>query len=371
MSAWLGLLAGLILVVVGADALVRGAARAAGALGVPSLLIGLTVVAYGTSSPELAVSLSAGAAAQPDLALANVVGSNIFNVLAILGLAALFAPLMASTEVVRREIPLMLLVTVAAMVLGADGVFGRWDGFLMLAGLAAVTAGQVRIARRALQARREAAAARTAASPDAGRDPGRHAPGERDTRLRDALLRDALFVAAGLTGLVIGAGWLVDAAVAIALDLGVSEVVVGLTIVAAGTSLPELATSVVAALRGERDLAVGNIVGSNVFNLLGILGLASLTAPTGLPVAAQVFGLDAWVALGAAALLLPLARTGSALVRWEGALLLLGYLAYLAAVVAIALGRLDLPPIAIAAAIGGLPLLAAAAVIARSARRPR
>ena len=306
MGAWLGLVAGLILVVAGADALVRGAARTAAALGVPPLLVGLTVVAYGTSAPELAVSLSAGADARPELALANVVGSNIFNVLAILGLAALFAPLAASAAVVRREIPILLLVTAGTMVLGADGVFARGDGLLLLA---------------------------------------------------------------GLTALVVGAGWLVEAAVAIALDFGVSDVVVGLTIVAAGTSLPELATSIVAALRGERDLAIGNVVGSNVFNLLGILGLASLTAPSGLTVAPEVLGLDAWVALGAAALLLPLARSGGAIVRWEGAVLVVAYAAYLATVVAIALARFDVPPVGVGAAIAGLPLLAAVGAITRLPRR--
>ena len=361
MGTWLGLVAGLLLVVAGADALVRGAARTAAALGVPPLLVGLTVVAYGTSAPELAVSLSAGADARPELALANVVGSNVFNVLAILGLAALFAPLAASAAVVRREIPIMLLVTAGAMVLGADGVLARGDGLLLLAGLAALTAGQVRAAR--LAARRAASGAA-----QARRDPTAD-PSATHPRLgRRGLLRDAILVVAGLTGLVIGAGWLVDAAVAIALDFGVSDVVVGLTIVAAGTSLPELATSIVAALRGERDLAIGNVVGSNVFNLLGILGLASLTAPSGLTVASQVLGFDAWVALGAAALLLPLARSGGALVRWEGAVLVVGYAAYLATVVAIALGRFDVPPVGVGAAIAGLPLLAAAGAIARPPR---
>jgi len=360
MDAWLGLVAGLTLVVAGADALVRGAARAAAVLGVPPLLVGLTVVAYGTSAPELAVSLSAGAGSRPELALANVVGSNVFNILAILGLAALFAPLAASTAVVRREIPLMLLVTVGAMILGADGVLARGDGLLLLLGLAALTAGQVRIARRSLATRRAITRRQDPAGAPTIDGPRRYPRG---------LLRDALFVAIGLTGLVIGAGWLVDAAVAIALDLGVSEVVIGLTIVAAGTSLPELATSVVAALRGERDLAIGNVVGSNVFNLLGILGLASLAAPSGLTVASQVLGFDAWVALGAAALLLPLARSGGALVRWEGALLFLAYAAYLATVVAISLGRLAMPPLVVGAAIAGLPLLAAAAVVARPPRR--
>ncbi len=363
MGAWLGLVAGLVLVVAGADALVRGAARAAAAFGVPPLLVGLTVVAYGTSAPELAVSLSAGASARPELALANLVGSNVFNVLVILGLAALFAPIAASADVVRREIPFMLLVTVGAMVLGADAVFGRGDGLLLLAGLAALTAGQVRAARRAARG-----AARGAAH--VRRDRHAHQSVAEPGRGR-GLVRDALLVVTGLTGLVIGAGWLVDAAVTIALDLGVSEVVVGLTIVAAGTSLPELATSVVAALRGQRDLAIGNVVGSNVFNLVGILGLASLTAPSGLPVASQVLALDAWVALGAAALLLPLARSGGALVRWEGAVLVVAYAVYLAAVVAIALGRLDVPAVAVGAAIAALPLLAAAVAIVRRPRRAR
>ena len=358
MGAWLGLVAGLLLVVAGADALVRGAARTAAALGVPPLLVGLTVVAYGTSAPELAVSLSAGADARPELALANVVGSNIFNVLAILGLAALFAPLAASAAVVRREIPILLLVTAGTMVLGADGVFARGDGLLLLAGLAALTAGQVRAARRAAYG-----VARARRGPTTGQAVNHPRLGRR------ALLRDAVFVVAGLTALVVGAGWLVEAAVAIALDFGVSDVVVGLTIVAAGTSLPELATSIVAALRGERDLAIGNVVGSNVFNLLGILGLASLTAPSGLSVASQVLGLDAWVAMGAAALLLPLARSGGAIVRWEGAVLVVGYAAYLATVVAIALGRFDVPSVGVGAAIAGVPLLAAVGAITRLPRR--
>lgn len=348
MDALLGLGLGLTLVVVGADLLVRGAARAAAAFGVPTLLVGLTVVAYGTSAPELAVSLQAGASARPDLALANLLGSNVFNVLAILGLAALVAPLAASTRVVRREIPLMLLVTVGAVVLGANGSFGRLDGVALLAGLALLTAGQL---RAAIRSQRDAALARATAS------------GAARARLTDAAL-----IVGGLTALVVGARALVDAASAIALSLGVGEVTIGLTIVAVGTSLPELATSVVAALRGERDLAIGNVVGSNVFNLLGILGLTSLLAPAPLPVAPQVLAFDAWIVLFAAALLLPLARSGRTLVRWEGALLVGCYVAYLAVLVALAAGRIALPPSWVGIGLAGSALAVAAVTTLRTPR---
>lgn len=348
MDALLGLGLGLTLVVVGADLLVRGAARAAAALGVPTLLVGLTVVAYGTSAPEFAVSLHAGASARPDLALANLLGSNVFNVLAILGLAALVAPLAASAQVVRREIPLLLLVTVGAMALGANGAFGRLDGVALLAGLALLTAGQI---RSAIRSQRDTAHTRAAPS------------GAARARLADAAL-----IVGGLTALVVGARALVDAAAAIALSLGVGEVTIGLPIVAVGTSLPELATSVVAALRGERDLAIGNVVGSNVFNLLGILGLTSLLAPVPVPVAPQVLGFDAWIALFAAALLLPLARSGAALVRWEGAVLVGCYVAYLAVLVALAAGRIAQPPSWVGMGIAGGALALAAIATLRSPR---
>ena len=344
----LGLGLGLMLVVVGADLLVRGAARAAAALGVPTLLVGLTVVAYGTSAPELAVSLQAGASARPDLAIANLLGSNVFNVLGILGLAALVAPLAASARVVRREIPLMLLVTVGAVALGANGSFGRLDGVALLAGLALLTAGQI---RAAVRSQRDTAPARGAPS------------GAARARLADAAL-----IVGGLTALVVGARALVAAASAIALSLGVGEVTIGLTIVAVGTSLPELATSVVAALRGERDLALGNVVGSNVFNLLGILGLTSLLAPAALPVAPQVLVFDAWIVLFAAALLLPLARSGGTLVRWEGAVLVGCYVAYLAVLVALAAGRIAPPPSWIGIGLAGAALAVAAVTTLRTPR---
>jgi cation:H+ antiporter len=243
----------------------------------------------------------------------------------------------------------MLLVTVGTLALGADGAFGRLDGAALLAGLALLTASQVRAARRA---QRETA-------PSRGAPPGAAA----------ARLADAALIVGGLAALVVGARALVDAASAIALSLGVGEVTIGLTIVAVGTSLPELATSVVAALRGERDLAIGNVVGSNVFNLLGILGLTSLLAPAALPVAPQVLGFDAWIALFAAALLLPLARSGGTLVRWEGAVLVGCYVAYLAVLVALASGRIAQPPSWIVIGLAGAALAVAVVATLRAPHR--
>jgi cation:H+ antiporter len=350
----LGLLAGLALLLLGAELLVRGASAIATGLGVPALLIGLTVVAYGTSAPELAVSVGASLAGRPELAVANVVGSNVFNILAIVGLSAFVAPLLTPAPVVRREIPLMLLATLAAMALGADGRVGRVEGLALLAALAWVTATSIRGAR----AEATAAAATAPAAAKAPRVAGR------------PLLVAVGQVALGLVLLVLGARWLVASAGAIATALGVSELVVGLTIVAVGTSLPELATSLVAMARGQRDLAIGNVVGSNVFNLLGILGLSAAAAPGGLAVAPQIGALDAWVMLGAAAVLLPMAWTGGAIVRWEGGLLLVGYVAYLVAVVQIAVGAWALPAAGISAILVALPVAALLLVAARHRRRP-
>ncbi|CAN5622908.1 calcium/sodium antiporter [soil metagenome] len=314
----MGFLVGLAAVVAGAELLVRGASRAAAALGISPLVIGLTVVAYGTSAPELAVSLSASASGRPDLAVANVVGSNVFNVLAIVGLCAVVAPVAARARVVRREIPVMVVVTLAFVGLAADGAVTRLDGVLLLVGMVVLAWFTLRSERT------EAPAASSRPAPT-------------------NLALDAALVLAGLVLLVAGARWLVGAATATAAALGVSELVIGLTVVAAGTSVPELATSLVAVLRGQRDIAIGNIVGSNLFNVLGILGISALAAPGGLRVVEQVLALDAWVMLGAAAILLPMAITGAAVVRWEGVVLLVGYVAYTAVVVAVATGAIAVP----------------------------
>ncbi len=312
---------GLLVLVLGAEVLVRGASRLALALGLTPLVVGLTVVAFGTSAPELAVSVGAGRAGVPDLAIGNVVGSNVFNVLFILGAAALIAPLVVARQLVRLDVPVMIAASALALGLAADGRIGTGDGILLVAGLLAYVSWLVRAGRRA-------SAEATIVDPDPD------VPAV--ARPRPHLLVDLGLVAGGLALLVLGSRWLVDGATGVAGALGVSDVIVGLTIVAAGTSMPEVATSLVATVRGQRDLAIGNVVGSNVFNLLGILGVASLATPGGLVVPAGVLGFDAWVMLAVAVVCLPVFVSGMGVARWEGAVFLLGYVAYTAVLVRLA-----------------------------------
>jgi cation:H+ antiporter len=313
MTVWLYLLAGLVALVAGAEFLVRGASRLALRFGISPLVIGLTVVAFGTSSPELAVSVQSGLAGQADIAVANVVGSNIFNVLAVLGLAALMTPLVVQQQLVRFEVPLVIGLSVLLLVMALDGRLGRLDGLLLVAGLIAYTVLVIR------QSRREAAAVKA----EYGKEFGAEAPG-----WLGRLPVQVVCILGGLGLLVLGATWLVDSAVAIARALQLSETVIGLTIVATGTSFPELATSVVAALRGERDIAVGNVVGSTVFNLLGILGIASVVTPGGLSVAQDLLHFDIPVMIGVAFACLPIFSTGHRIAHWEGALFLAYYVVY-------------------------------------------
>jgi cation:H+ antiporter len=309
--------AGLVSLVLGANLLVRGASKLALSFGISPLVVGLTVVAFGTSAPELAVSVGAAAAGQTDIAVGNVVGSNIFNVLFILGASALIVPLVVDVQLIRQEVPIMIGASALLLVLGLDGRLGGFDGALLLALLVAYTAFLV------LQSRREGQAAR-----DGFEQENRPAaPGDWDARWPVQVL----LVAAGLVALVLGSGWLVTAAVAFARAIGVSDVVIGLTIVAAGTSLPEVAASITAALKGERDIAVGNVVGSNLFNILGCLGLSSLVAgEPGLGVAASLLAFDFWVMLAVALACLPVFTTGREIARWEGAIFVAYYAAYVA-----------------------------------------
>jgi cation:H+ antiporter len=306
------LFVGLALLVLGAEWLVRGASRLAAALGISPLVVGLTVVAYGTSAPEVAVSVRAAWAGQANLALGNVVGSNIFNVLLILGVSAAIAPLVVASQLVRRDVPVMIGLSLLALLLALDGGVSRLDGTLLVAGAVAFTVFQVR------QSRRETAAAREEHAQ-------RLSPG-------GSAARDVALVLAGLALLVLGSRWLVEGAVAIARALGVSELVIGLTIVAAGTSLPEAATSVLAAVRGERDIAVGNVVGSNIFNILSVLGLAALASPAGLPAHPALLRFDLPVMVAVAIACLPIFASGARIDRWEGLLFLAygaAYTAYL------------------------------------------
>ena len=316
---------GLALLVIGAELLVRGASRLALRFGISPLVVGLTVVAFGTSSPELAVSVQSGLAGQADIAVGNIVGSNIFNVLFVLGLSALIAPLVVSRQIVRLDAPLMIGASVLFLIMALDGRIGAFDGLLLAAGIVAYTAFAIR------QGRREGAVPQDEYAREFG-----------GGRL-DRLPAQIAFIVVGLSLLVLGATWLVDSAVAMARALGVSEMVIGLTIVAAGTSLPEVATSVVAALRGERDIAVGNVVGSNLFNLLGIAGIAALVTPGGLEVAAALVRFDLPVMLAVAFACLPIFATGHLIARWKGALFLGFYVAYVTYVILAATAHDALP----------------------------
>ncbi|MDP1708316.1 MAG: calcium/sodium antiporter [Gammaproteobacteria bacterium] len=304
---------GLILLVGGAELLVRGASRLAARFGISALVIGLTVVAFGTSAPELAVSIKAGLAGQADIALGNVVGSNIFNVLLILGLAALITPLAVSQQLVRIEVPLMIGVSVLLLVMALDGRISGYDGVLLASGIVAYTVFALH------QSRKEAVAVQTEYAQEFG---GSATAGRGQLPLQIAL------IIAGLALLVLGAHWLVEGAVAFARMFGVSELIIGLTIVAAGTSLPELATSIVAALRGERDIAVGNVIGSSLFNILAIAGIAAVVTPGGLEVAPALIRFDIPVMIAVALACLPIFATGHLIARWEGALFLGYYAAY-------------------------------------------
>lgn len=317
-------LAGLVALVAGADLLVRGASRLALSFGISPLVVGLTIVAFGTSAPEMAVSAGAVLNGQTGLAMGNVVGSNIFNVLFILGLSALITPLVVHVQLIRQEVPIMIGASLLVLVLALDGTLGLFDGALLFGLLLAYTGFLVVQSRRASrEAQAEFDAEIQPASPNAW-----------DARLPVQLA----LIAAGLALLVLGSDWLVSAAVFFAQSLGVSDLVIGLTIVAAGTSMPEVATSIMAALKGERDIAVGNVVGSSTFNLLGCLGLSGVLAgllpgSPGLTVAPSLLALDIWVMLAVALACLPIFLSGREIARWEGAVFLGYYVAYMAYVV--------------------------------------
>jgi cation:H+ antiporter len=307
------LAAGLALLVVGAEALVRGASKIATAFGISPLVIGLTVVAFGTSSPELAVGVQAALSGNGDIALGNVIGSNIFNILVIVGLSAVIIPLVVHQQLVRWDVPLVIGLSVLVLILGMNGRIGRLEGALLFLGLVAFIVFEIRHGRQESEEVQQ-----------------EYAQEYGDGRAKSAgqwALNLALLVG-GLAMLVVGSDWLVDSASAIARSMGISDLVIGLTIIAAGTSAPELATSIMAALRGERDIAVGNAIGSNVFNILGVLGVTAALAPNGIavPQAALAFDLPVMIAVAIAAL--PVFFTGYSINRWEGAVFLAYYAAY-------------------------------------------
>lgn len=309
---------GLIILVTGAEVMVRGASRMASAFGISSLVVGLTVVAFGTSSPELAVSLQSALRGQADLALGNVIGSNIANVLLILGITAAAAPLVVAKQLMRFDVPLMIGLSIVVYLMGMDGKLNRWDGLILFLSVISYTYWLIRQSRRA---EKELA------------DEYDEAFGEgKESTWYDVLLNFGL-MGGGLVMLVVGANWLVESAVTMARWWQVSELVIGLTVVAIGTSLPEVATSLVAVMRGERDIAVGNAIGSNIFNLLSVLGLTSLIAPAGIAVPPGVLAFDLPIMIAIAIACLPIFYTGNLVSRWEGFLFLGYYIAYVVYIV--------------------------------------
>lgn len=302
---------GLAVLILGADLLVRGASRLAAAFGISPLVIGLTIVAIGTASPEIAVSLQAAANGQVDLTLGNVLGSNIFNILFILGITSIVAPIVIAEQLIRKDAPILLGVSMLTFVLAFDGNLGAMDGAILLFLLVVYIV-------FALKQNESKKVQKEYAEEYAQKEP-------RTTR---NTIINIVFILIGLGLLVLGSNWLVDSAVQIAKALGVSELVIGLTIVAVGTSLPEVATSVIAALKGESDIAVGNAVGSNIFNLLGVLGIGALVSPDGIFVAQRVLQFDLPVMVFVALLTLPVFYLDSRISRIEGGLLFSYYVVY-------------------------------------------
>ena len=312
---------GLVLLILGGEFLVRGASALARRVGISALVVGLTVVSAATSAPELAITVGAVLRDEPGLAVGNVVGSNIVNILFILGLSALILPLAVTRGLVRFDVPLMVGMSAGLLLLSLDGVIGAVDGLVLFSVVVAHTVWTITAGRRS--ARTPGSAAEPAPdSSAAGAGGGDVKPPATSTAW------SLLFIAAGIGLLVGGATVLVEGAVNIATSLGVSSLVVGLTVVAVGTSLPELVTSITAVRRGERDIAVGNIVGSNIFNIGVVLGLPAMISGGGIPVAGSAVALDIPVMLAAAAALLPVIFTGFVVARWEGAVFFGLYLAY-------------------------------------------
>lgn len=290
---------GVAFVLFGADKLTEGASALARRMNVPEIVIGLTIVAAGTSAPELFVSIVSALKGTPDMAVGNVVGSNTMNAMLIVGCAAMVAPMAISPSTVKKDIPFSVLASVALIVLALDSFLGRVDGIILLAGFAAF------MVYTLMQAKTGNGEAVKEASP---------------------VWKNLLFVLFGLAGLVVGSNLFVDSASSVALSLGISEGVVGLTIVAGGTSLPELATSVVAARKGQSAIAIGNVIGSNVFNILLILGLTATISPLEIE---GITTIDMAVMLLSVALVWLFSRTRYTVERWEGAVLVGGYMLYL------------------------------------------
>jgi len=305
------LLLGLVLLVAGGEVLVRGASALAAAFRISPLVIGLTVVAFGTSAPELGVSLQAALTGNADVAIGNVVGSNIVNLLVVLGASAIVAPLIVSSQLIRLDVPLMILACIGMWVSSLDGVISRGEGAVMFVSLLVYIVYSIRASRRET--------VEVAEQAGEGAESG----------IKHLAIQAGLLIG-GLVMLSFGARFLVEGAIAIATSLGVSQLVIGLTVVAVGTSLPEVVTSLVAAYRGQRDIAVGNVVGSNLFNVCCVAGLTSIAAPEGIPVGQQAIQFDLPIMVAVAVICFPVFCLGGVIKRFEGGLFLLYFGLYTA-----------------------------------------
>lgn len=304
---------GLGCLLAGAELFVRGAAGLAEKIGVSSLVIGLTVVSFGTSSPELAISISSGFEGDTGIMVGNVVGSNICNVLFILGIAAAFSPLYVDKQLVRKDIPMLIGISILLWILSLNGILGFGESAVLTLLLITYLIYTVYQGR------------------DNNSSSGNDKPAgevELDHSFKQTRTFQLLLTAVGLLLLILGSEWLVDSSIEIARIIGVSSAIIGLTVIALGTSLPEAATSVIAAFKGERDIAVGNIVGSNIFNILAILGISGLVIPGNIEVASGILAFDMPIMIAVAIACLPIFFTGYTIARWEGFVFLGYYLCY-------------------------------------------
>ena len=318
MSVWtfVALVIGLGALVMGAEYLVKGAASIATRLGIQPVIIGLTVVAFGTSAPELAVSVGAAFSGSTDLAFGNVVGSNIANILLILGASAMVGGLVVSQRIVRIDVPLVIGASLLALLMSLDNRIGRIDGAILFGAVIAYTGWLIRGARREV--------------PEIIEEYAESVDALEGQVLERSVAVQLAYLVGGLAGLLVGSQLLVGSATDIATAAGISDLVIGLTVVSVGTSLPELATSLLAAFRGQRDIAVGNVVGSNLFNLLSVLGATALVAPAGIPVADASLRFDFPIMLAATIVLAPVFWNGFEIKRWEGGVFLAFYAIFVA-----------------------------------------
>jgi cation:H+ antiporter len=313
-------LGGLALLLAGAEVLVRGASSLARAFGVSPLIVGLTVVAFGTSSPELAIGVTSSLAGQGSIALGNVVGSNIANVLLILGVAAVVAPIAVTRSIIRGDVPVMIGLSALVLLLALDGMIARWEGAVLLVASVVYTWLLIRQSRRSVAP-----------------------PAKDDDPAPVRTWKNLVLVVAGLAMLVLGSKLLVTGATSFARAMGLSELVIGLTVVAVGTSAPEIATTVMAAVRGQREIAIGGVIGSNIYNVLLVLGISVVCSPADMAVPSAALYFDIPVMVAVALACLPIFFVGYKVMRWEGALFVGYYIAYVAYLILAAQHHRSLP----------------------------